>query len=189
MTKADDPVRQREAPSPAMDGHPIHRLTPQQYDMLRAIAGRLFRHERKGHTLDPTEVVNEALAKLATQADLHCESAEHFQAIAARAMRQVLVDHAAARNTLKRGAGWRRITIQWLRNRADAKPVDLLALNEALEELSSFDARLARVVEMRVFAGMSTAEIAQVEGCNQRTIQRVWKEGKRLLYAALGPDD
>ncbi|MFM9997250.1 MAG: sigma-70 family RNA polymerase sigma factor [Phycisphaerales bacterium] len=155
------------------------------YARLRAIAEEQLRSEGPGHTLQPTALVNEAFLRLAGQ---HTEwrGRSHFYAIAAQAMRRVLIDHARARDSEKRGGGRRPVALSEIDPAAPQSEVDLLALDEALERLASVDAETARVVEMRFFGGMEMDAIVEVTGIPERTIRRHWVYAKAWLARELG---
>jgi RNA polymerase sigma factor (TIGR02999 family) len=155
---------------------------PLVYDDLRRIARRQL-GGRAPRTLRPTELVHEVWMKLAAAGAPAAVDRAHFLAIAARAMRQVLVDDARRRGADKRGGGWRRATLSdgsWV---ADVAPEDLLALNDALDAL---EPRQRAVVECRFFGGMEDAEIAAVLGVTDRTVRRDWVKARAWLYRALG---
>lgn len=138
--------------------------------------------ERAGHTLAPTALVNEAFMKLAGRGGTEWSSRTHFLGIAARAMRQVLVDHARARVAEKRGGDWHRTTLAGNDPGFELPMEDLLVLDRALERLGELEQRLPRVVEMRFFGGMSDAEIANELGVTERTVQRDWAKARAWLY-------
>jgi len=154
-------------------------LLPLIYDELRSVADGLFARQPVGHTLQPTALVHEAWLKVSTSAR-SWESRSHFFSIAARAMRQVLTDHARARRTDRRGHGWQRVTFdeQQLGSQPDC---DLVDLDDALRALAEVNERHARVVELRLFAGLSLPEIAGVLGVTPRTIQLDWRAARVLL--------
>lgn len=155
------------------------------YARLRDMAEEQLRREEPGHTLQPTALVNEAYLRLAGQ---HTEwrGRSHFYAIAAQAMRRVLIDHARARDSEKRGGGRRPIALAGVDPAAPRSEVDLLALDEALERLARMDADTARVVEMRFFGGMEMDAIVEVTGIPERTIRRHWVYAKAWLARELG---
>lgn len=154
-------------------------LLPLVYDELRDVAKRLFARQHKGQTLQPTALVHEAWLKLAGH-QKGWETRGHFFSVAARAMRQVLTDHARARRTDRRGDGWRKVTFddQLVAMQAD---YDLVDVDEALQLLAAANERHARVVELRLFAGLSLAEIAGVLGLTPRTIQMDWRSARAYL--------
>jgi RNA polymerase sigma factor (TIGR02999 family) len=158
-------------------------LLPLVYDELHILAQVLFRNQRADQTLQPTALVHEAYLKLIDQDAVAFDGRAHFFRVAARAMRQILIDHARARNAAKRGGGWERVTIE--QPGAAALPLDVLALDEAVTQLSQVDQRQADVVEMRFFAGLTIEETAQALGVSERTIDLDWKMAKAWLSRAL----
>jgi RNA polymerase sigma factor (TIGR02999 family) len=161
----------------------LDRLYPLVYTELRRAAAGLLRRERPGHTLQPTALVHEAYIKLADRAGADVRNRAHFFGVAARAMRQVLVDHARRRNAAKRGGGAVAVEVNsGLTDRA--LPFDeLLALDDALERLGQVSHRLRQVVEYRFFGGLSEEEVAEVLGVTVRTAQRDWAKARAWLYA------
>ena len=168
------------------DSNATDRLLPLIYDDLRAIATRLLQSERASHTLQPTALCNEACIRLMGTAVPSWNGKEHLLAVAAIAMRQILVNQARARNTLKRGGGGQRVTLVDV---ADGKPesaiIDVLSLESALQELESDDPTLARIVELRYFAGMSIKQVAIAMGQSDRTINRLWRTAQAELAVKL----
>jgi RNA polymerase sigma-70 factor, ECF subfamily len=168
-------------------------LLPLVYDELRAIAASMLRGERAGHTLQPTALVNEAYLKIA--GGNPWEGRQHFQAVAAIAMRQILVNHARERGARKRGGGdWSRVTLSDIAEQAEhaSREIDLLALDEALLELERLDPTQARIVEMRYFAGLSNADVAAFLNVSERTVMREWRMARAWLGTKLwagGPED
>jgi RNA polymerase sigma factor (TIGR02999 family) len=155
------------------------------YTELRALAASYFRG-RGSHTLQPTALVHEAFLRLNRNAGAITDRA-HFFAVAATAMRQILTDHARRRRALKRGGAEReRVTLSNLA--ALESPVDLVALDDLLRRLAALDARQARLVELRFFAGMTEEETAEVLGVSLRTVQKEWRKAKAWLLAELGRD-
>jgi RNA polymerase sigma factor (TIGR02999 family) len=157
------------------------RLFPILYGELRRQAGRYMRRERRGHTLQPSGLVNEAYLRLAASRDLTFDSRTHFLAIAARVMRQVLVDHARRRRAAKREG----CHVTLMDADAAAVPLDLLDLEDALNELAVLDARQARVVELRYFGGLDVEEAADVLGLSARTVKREWQTARAWLQQRL----
>jgi len=155
------------------------------YDELRARAGQLMRAERKDHTLRPTALVHEAYLRLIDQSRVDWTDRARFGHIAARAMRQILVDHARARNALKRGGRATRITLDGNEPGTPDSALDVLAVHDALDGLRQADERSAAVVEMRVFAGMNLDEIAAVLGISRRTVDGDWAFARRWLARAM----
>jgi RNA polymerase sigma factor (TIGR02999 family) len=164
-------------------------LFPRLYGELRQIADRLLRREAVGHTLQPTALVHEAWFKLAGNAAPTAQDRAHFLGIAARAMRQVLVDHARRRRALKRGGPVVDLAIADDRLGFAMPLDDLISVDDALTRLAANNARLARVVELRFFAGMSEDEAAEVLDVTTRTVQRDWAKARAWLHAELEAGD
>lgn len=157
------------------------RYMPEVYEDLRQIAERYLRRERPDHTLEPSALVHEAFLKLSNQAKLAVSDRTHFLAIAAGAMRQILVDHARAARAQKRGGGWQRIsTLEGLSDPAEGSE-DLLALDAALRRLAAEDERAEAIVEMRFFAGLSEPEIAAELGMSERWVRAQWAHARAWL--------
>lgn len=154
------------------------------YDELRAIAGTLFRHERADHTLQPTALVHDAFLKLVRGRDTGWQSRAHFVAVAAKAMRQVLIDHARAKRSQKR-SGKQKITLSGILLDDTPAQHDLLDINATLERLAEIEPRQARVVEMRFFAGMTSREVALVLGVSERTVELDWRMARAWLRREL----
>lgn len=155
------------------------------YGELRQIAGRLMREERQGHTLRPTGLVHEAYIRLAGQKGLAFENRAHFFGIAARAMRQILVDYAREHTAQKRGGDLKRVTLDEGFEATHAPDYDILDLNEALENLERLDPRASQVVEMRLFGGVSMQGIAHVLGISKRTADGDWSMARMFLTREL----
>ena len=162
------------------------------YEELRRIAAARLRAERDGHTLQPTALVNGAYMKLAASPGAGIQDRSHFLSIAARAMRQVLVDHARRRDAVKRGAGVEPATLTGRRlaspGESELDSDELLALDAALDRLNAFDSRLRQVVELRYFGGLTDTEVGEVLGVTRRTVQRDWTRARAWLYGELYPD-
>ena len=175
----------------AGDAEALQRLVPLVYDELKAVARRQLRFAGRDGTLDTTALVHEAYLKLVGGAGASLQGREHFFAVAASAMRQVLVDHARRRAATKRGgaaaAGGRRDEAAPEPAATDAL-TRLLAIHEALAQLEGVDPRLVRVVELRVFAGLSVEESARVLQLSTATVKREWRKARALLAVALGGD-
>jgi RNA polymerase sigma factor (TIGR02999 family) len=148
---------------------------------LRVLAAAHLRRERADHTLQPTALVNEAYVKLVDQRERSWESRSHFLSIASRAMRRVLLEHARARLADKRGGGRGRVTLFEVESALDEQPEALVALDEALERFARIDAQNARVVELRFFGGLDTAETAETLGVSTRTVERGWRAARAWL--------
>jgi RNA polymerase sigma-70 factor (ECF subfamily) len=156
------------------------------YPQFRALAQRLLSREDRGHTLQPTALVHEAYLKLVDQRQMDWKSRSHFFAVGAMAMRRILVDHARSRSRDKRGGGSSRIPLEegLLSTEHDA---DILAVDEALNDLAELDERHAKIVELRFFGGLSEAESAEVLGISERTVRREWRMCRAWLRERLGP--
>lgn len=160
-------------------------LLPLIYDELRRVAARYLSNERPGHTLTPTALVHEAWLRLDVDGSLAPANRRQFFAIAARRMRQVLIDHARRRDAAKRGVR-EAITLSGFADESAGDAVDLLALEQALGQLEAMDERKVRVVELRYFTGLEMAEIAEVLGISRATAQRDWDVARSFLLDALG---
>jgi RNA polymerase sigma factor (TIGR02999 family) len=161
---------------------------PEVYEELRLIAEGYLRRERPDHTLEPTALVHEAFLKLSSQSRLAANDRTHFLAIAAGAMRQILVDHARATQALKRGGGWQRISVSEAISEASQGSEDLLVLDSALQKLAEEDERAAAIVEMRFFAGLTEAEIAAVLGMSERWVRGQWAHARAWLRKQMTTD-
>lgn len=172
----------------ARDAAALQRVFPVVYDELRRLAHRRLRVEPSGLTLGTTDLVHEAYLRLVTQDASRWKSRAHFLSIAAMAMRRILVDHARAHRSEKRGGGVPRVSLDTvdvpITDRADF----LVALDAALERLRQLDARQASVVECRFFGGMTEAETAEALGVGLRTAKRDWAKARSWLYAELYPE-
>ena len=156
------------------------------YRELRRIAGAYMRDERPGHTLQPTALVNEAWLRLVGQTRVNWRDRAHFFGLAARMMRRVLVDHARAHLTSKRGAGAQVLDLDWVEIEASPlKLEEVLAVHEALSRLSRFDPQQERIVEMHYFAGMTVNETAEALGVSPRTVDREWAVANAWLRKEL----
>jgi RNA polymerase sigma factor (TIGR02999 family) len=170
------------------DRNAFDRLIPVVYEDLRRIAHRRLASERQDHTLNTTAVVHEAYLHLVNQATATWQDRVHFFAVAARVIRNVLIDYARARATGKRGAGALRVPLREDLDAVDERDtIELLALDEALNELSNLDPRLERIVECRFFGGMTMKDTAQAMGISLRTAERDWTRAKAHLYRSLDP--
>lgn len=163
----------------------LRALFPLVYEELRRIARRR-RPAGPGATVTTTELVHEAYLRLFDQTHLDFNDRRHFFAVAAMAMRQIVVDRARRRAALKRGGGAVRVELDEARLAAPDPIEEILSLDEALRRLEEMDPRLARVVELRYFGGLSVEETAEVIGMDPRTIKRDWRKARALLQAMLG---
>lgn len=161
------------------------RLAELLYPELKRIAQGVMRHERAGHTLQPTAVLNEAYLRLAAQASGDWQDRSHFLGFATRLMRQVLVDHARTRQSQKRGGDMTRVTLDEAFAGGDAPSLDVLALDQALDRYAAIDARGARIVELRVFGGLTMPEIAAHLGVSERTAAEDWAVARMWMARQL----
>ncbi len=159
----------------------LNRLTPIVYAELHRLARVYMRHERPGHSLQPTALVNEAYIRLLGYEQVEWKGRAHFLSVAAQAMRRILVDHARRKNQ-KRGAGIERVVLDETLVAGQSRGLDLEQLDHALAALAEFDARKAQVVEMRFFGGLSVEETAAVLGVSAMTVTRDWNTAKAWLY-------
>lgn len=174
----------------AGDSGAAARLFPIVYDELRHLAAAVLRRERPSHTLQPTALVHEAFLRLVGVKAANVQDRSHFIAIAARAMRRVLVDHARSRAALKRGVGESRLCIDDVDVAASpGSDVDLVGLDQALERLAALDERQARIVELRFFGGLTVEETAAVIAASERTVKRDWQMARAWLRRELADAD
>jgi RNA polymerase sigma factor (TIGR02999 family) len=164
----------------------VDEILPLVYAELRRVAAAYLRRERPGQTLQPTALVNEAYVRLAGQHP-RFQNRAHFCAIAANAMRQILVERARARDAQKRGGGAPRITLNEALAAAPEPPVDLDALDEALTRLARLDPQQARIVELRFFGGLSIEETAEALRVSPATVKRHWAVARAWLARELAP--
>jgi RNA polymerase sigma factor (TIGR02999 family) len=157
------------------------------YEELRLLAGSYLAAERQSHTLQPTALVHEAFLKLVGNREIAWEGRSHFFAVAAKAMRQILMNHARNRGTLKRGGLAQRVTLDQAVAPLSSAEVDLEALDQALTELERIDERQCRIVELRFFGGMSVDDTARVLDLSPRTVQLEWRMAKARLKTMLEP--
>lgn len=163
------------------DEEALARLMPLVYEELRRLADGYLRRERRNHTLQPTALVHEAFIRLTGQ-ELHLENRAHFFGVAAQVMRCILVDHARARATAKRGGDAQRLALEEAIDAPAPREVDLIALDDALNSLSRFDPQQARIVELRYFGGLTIEEVAQVTGVSPATVKREWNLARAWLH-------
>ncbi len=168
----------REGRAEALDD-----LLPHVYAELRRIASRQMRGERAGHTLQTTALVHEAYLRLVDKPRAQIHDRSHFFAVAAQAMRRVLLDAARRRRAAKRGSGQQPLAIE--AGEVAVADDQLLAVDEALRELQAIDPRQAQVVELRYFGGLTTEEVACVLAVSERTVTREWQAAKLWLRRAL----
>lgn len=159
------------------------------YRHMRAIAGRFMRGQRRDHTLSPTALANEAFLRLSGWKNAETADQEHLVAVAATAMRQILVNHAKRRNRLKRGGGAARLTLGDGMAHTEGSQVDLVELNELVETLMKLDPRKARVVELRFFAGLTIAQVATLLDVSTFTVESDWRSARAWLLSQMRPED
>ncbi|HEY7861301.1 MAG TPA: sigma-70 family RNA polymerase sigma factor [Gemmatimonadaceae bacterium] len=174
---------------PGASGSAVENMVPLVYDELRRIARRQLRNEAPGHTLNTTALVHEAYLRLAAPAHLDVSGRAEFLAIAAMAMRRVLIDYARQRTAQKRGGVQMRVELDDIEVAADDRAEQLLALDEALTALAGSNPRLARVVDCRFFGGMSQEETALALQLTPRTVRRDWTKARMWLAVAMGSND
>jgi len=160
-------------------------LIPLIYDELRRLAARFLRGERPGQTLQPTALVHEVYLRLLKDSELSWQNRAHFFGIAARSMRQILVERARARRAAKRGGGQIRVTLDPELMVAAPEPLDLEVLDDALTRLAALDEALARIVEMRFFGGLSIEEAAEALHVSPATVKRRWSLARAWLVREL----
>lgn len=172
------------------DGHEsaVEALFPLVYDELRSQASRLMRREKHQITLQPTALVHEAYVKLVGNEDANWQDRAHFCRIAARAMRQILIDQARKRNAAKRGQGNERVTLSDAVSMASGEPLDLMALDQALVRLAELSERQARIVELRFFGGLNVREVATVLDLSVSTVESDWRMARAWLHQELAGD-
>jgi RNA polymerase sigma-70 factor, ECF subfamily len=168
------------------NGHQValDELIPLVYEELHRLAHRYMRRESQGHTLQTSALVNEAYLRLVDQRSIQWQNRAHFFGVAARLMRQILVDHARGRSRAKRGGGAQMVSL--------AEPAvmskeiaEVIALDEALNNLAQFDSRKSQIVEMKFFGGLTNEEVAEVLKVTSRTVEREWRKAKAWLHRAI----
>lgn len=166
----------------------VDELMPLVNDELRRLAGRFLQGEAAGHTLQPTALVNECYLRLVDREKVDWRGRAHFFGFAVRTMRRILVEHARARRSAKRGGGVRVVPLEEAEEPSSENDLDLLALEQALRELERLDARQSRVVELRFFGGLTIPEMAEVLGVSEATVSREWTSARAWLTRELrGP--
>lgn len=167
------------------DGSALERLVPLVYQELRSLAQRYMRQERADHTLQATSLINEAYLRLIDVNRIQWQSRAHFIAVAAQTMRRILVEFARRRHRQKRGGDVVLVALDESQDIGHDKGADLVALSDALTALTSFDARMGQVVELRFFGGLSVEETADVLHVSPETVMRDWKTAKAWLLREL----
>ncbi len=164
------------------DRQALEKLTPLVYAELHRLASSYLRRERPDHTLQSTALVNEAYLKLVGQHSVRWQNRAHFFGIAAQLIRRILVDYARSRFAEKRGASAPRLSLEEISEPAVSRGLDLIALDDALDDLAKLDPRQGRVVELRFFAGLSVEETAEVMQMSPATVKREWTAAKAWLF-------
>jgi RNA polymerase sigma factor (TIGR02999 family) len=164
------------------DKSALDALMPLVYEELRRLARHYMRGERQGHTLQTTALVNEAYTRLVDYKQMRWQDRAHFFAVAAQAMRRVLVDHARNHRRDKRGAGAVKVSLDEVAMMADEQAAEMVALDAALTSLAEFDPRKSQIVELRYFGGLSIEETAEVLGISPVTVKRDWSTAKVWLH-------
>jgi RNA polymerase sigma factor (TIGR02999 family) len=167
------------------DAEALDRLVPLVYDELRRVARLHLRREQPGHALQATALVHEVYMRLVDVDRLTLKNRTHFFAVAAKLMRQILVDHARRQRADKRGGGATMMTLDDVSPAAQPASVDVLAVDQALAALASIDARQSHVVELRFFAGLNIDEAAEALGMSPATVEREWVLAKAWLFRQL----
>jgi RNA polymerase sigma-70 factor (ECF subfamily) len=160
----------------------LDKLVPVVYQELRRLAGYYMRRERPGHTLQTSALVNEAYMRLVDYKQMRWQSRAHFFAVAAQAMRRILVEHARKRHFAKRGGGAVQVSLDEAATVSEKQAADLIALDDALTSLEAIDPRKSRIVELRYIGGLNIEETAEVLGISPATVQREWRAAKAWLY-------
>ena len=163
----------------------IERLMPLVYDELHRRAARHMRQERTGHTLQPTALVHEAYLKLVGQRGASYKNRTHFFAVASQLMRRILIDHARARRSAKRGGEQDTFSLKDTAEFRAGTPIELIAIDNALQKLKLLDSRQEQIVEMRFFGGLTVEETAEILGVSIRTVEREWTMARAWLYVQL----
>lgn len=160
----------------------LDKLVPVVYQELRRLAGYYMRRERPGHTLQTSALVNEAYMRLVDYRQMRWQSRAHFFAVAAQAMRRILVEHARKRHFAKRGGGAVQVSLDEAATVSEKQAADLIALDDSLTSLEAIDPRKSRIVELRYIGGLNIEETAEVLGISPATVQREWRAAKAWLY-------
>lgn len=171
------------------DSRELARSLPRLYQDLRVLADHYLKRERRAHTLQPTALVHEVFLKLMRSTNLKPGNSAQFFSVAARAMRQVLVDHARRFKAAKRGGGRRILSLDELGTIFEQQEVDLVALDEALAGLGTLDPRQCAIVELRFFGGLTVEQTAEVLGISGSSVKREWQAARAWLYRELTRDD
>lgn len=167
------------------DAAALDKLIPVVYQELRRMADQYLRREDLSHSLQPTALVHEAYLRLIDQTKVEWQNRAHFFGVAAQMMRRILIDHAKTKHRLKRGGTAIKVSLDENVNISQERATELIALDDALQELAQMDERKSRIVELRYFGGLSVDETAQVLGVSDKTVMRDWNLAKAWLYQQL----
>jgi RNA polymerase sigma factor (TIGR02999 family) len=167
------------------DGRALEELVPRVYRELRRLAGKLLKNERKGETLQATDLVHEVYVRLIEVTQMDWQHRAHFFAVSASLMRRILVDRARRRSAAKRGGKRAVVNLDERLDLASTRSRELIALDDALSTLSAIDARRSRIVELRFFGGLDVKETAEIVGLSPETVMRDWKLARAWLLAEL----
>ena len=189
MSDADRDVTQLLVAANGGDGEALNALLPIVYEELRRIAARSFGRERPNHTLQPTALVHEAYLRLINQHSVEWQNRAQFYGLAAQLMRRILLKHAERRRMQKRGGGEEHLPLDQVTVFCAEQDLDMLALNQALNQLAEIDEAKASLVELKFFGGLTTEEISAVTGKSIRTVEREWKVARGFLFQALAGNE
>jgi RNA polymerase sigma-70 factor, ECF subfamily len=164
------------------DQSALNEMLPLVYNELKRLASYYLNREREGHTLQTTALVHEAYLRLVDQQQVDWKNRSQFLGLAAEMMRRILLNHARDRNVQKRGGDAKRVSLSLVGEGAGQPDVDLIALDQALTQLSELDQRKGRIVELKFFGGMTTEETAEVLGISTATVEREWTHARAWLY-------
>jgi len=167
----------------------LDRLIPLVYDEMRRLARYYMRRERLGHTLQTTALINEAYIRLVDHKGMRWQNRAHFYAVAAQAMRRILVDNARSRHYAKRGGGAQMVELDEAAVVAQQQAAEMVALDDALNDLTALDPRQSKTVELRYFGGMSVEETAEALGVSPVTVMRDWRAAKAWLLRSLSAEE
>ena len=163
----------------------VDTLLPLIYNELRSLASNYLRRERSEHTLQPTALVHEAYMRLVDQTQVNWQNRAHFFGVAAQMMRRILVDHARAHQAEKRGGEIRKVSLDESVDSVAERSSELIALDDALVELATFDEMKSRIIELRYFGGLTVEETAEALGVTPVTIKRHWRMAKAWLFGKI----
>lgn len=167
------------------DFQAIDELLPLVYQELHGIAQDFMRHERAGHTLQPTALVNEAYLRLVEQRESDWQNRAHFFGVAARLMRRILLDYARRRHASRRGGPQQKLSLDEAFAVSNDSFPELIVLDDALDHLGRMDSKQAQIAELHLFAGLTMKEVAEALGCDEHTVQREWRMAKAWLHSNL----